>query len=109
MINVVAGQTAPIYHYLKIDGATPTNADGSPLSMAGMQVVLVVHDQTGVAKAIAGVATIEDPDAWLVKFSPDAADFVEGRWRARYKVTDGTGKIGYFPSGSWEDLIVRAA
>lgn len=107
MINVVEGQTAPIYHYLKIDDETPTNADGSALSMAGMTVVFVVHELDGTAVTIQGTATVEDADAWLVKFSPNAADFVAGRQKSRYKVTDGTGKIGYFPSGDWEPLIVR--
>jgi len=107
MIDVVAGQTAPIYHYLKIDDETPTNADGSALSMAGMTVAFIVHDDEGTAVTIAGVATIENAAAWLVKFSPNANDFVSGRYRARYKVTDGTGKIGYFPSSEWEPLTVR--
>lgn len=107
MIDVVAGQTAPIYHYLKIDDAVPVNADGTAISMAGMAVSLIVHDQSGTAVTIAGSATVEDPATWLVKFSPDAADFVVGRYHARYKVVDGLGKIAYFPSGTWEDLVVR--
>lgn len=109
MINVVEGQTAAIYHYLKIDDEVPVNTDGSAISMAGMAVAFIVHDVDGDAIVIAGSATVEDGATWLVKFSPDAADFVAGRYRARYKVTDGAGKIGYFPSGDWEPLIVREA
>lgn len=109
MINVVEGQTAPIYHYLRIDGAVPTNPDGTALSMVGMTVAFIVHELSGDAVTIAGAASIEDADDWLVKFLPNAADFVAGQYRARYQVTDGTGKIGYFPSGNWEPLIVRAA
>ena len=108
MIDIVSGQTGAIYRYLKIDGATPTNPDGTALSMSGMSVVLVVHDLSGNALTIAGTVSIQDTNAWLVKFAPNAADFSPGQFRARFKVTDATGKFEYFPNAEWEQLIVRA-
>ena len=109
MIDIVAGQTGPIYRYLRIDGATPKNPDGSALSMSGMSVALIVHDLSENALTIAGTVSIQDADAWLVKFSPNTADFPPGQYRARFKVTDGTGLFEYFPNVEGEQLIARAA
>jgi hypothetical protein len=109
MIEAVAGQTAPIYRYLRIDGATPTNPDGSALTMSGMSCELVVSDYSGNALAIGGTVTVEISATWLVKISPVATDLIAGNWRCRIKVTDGAGKIAYFPSQGHEQLVVRSA
>jgi hypothetical protein len=109
MIEVVAGTTAPLYRYLKIDEALPTNPDGTALSMSGMTVSAIVHDLSGVAITISGTCSIQNADTWLVKFSPAAGDYIVGQWRFRFQVTDGSGAKDYFPNGLWEDLIVRAS
>ena len=108
-LEAVAAQTAPIYLYLKNDGATPTNPDGTALTMSGMTMVLIVTDLDGNSRTIAGAMSIETSASWLVKYAPDAADLAVGTWRYRVKVTDSGGKIGYFPSATWDQLIVRSA
>jgi hypothetical protein len=67
-----------------------------------------VTDLDGNAMTIAGSMSVETSATWLVKISPNAADFVVGEFRYRVKVTDGSGKIGYFPSAEWDSLIVRS-
>ncbi len=108
-IEAVAAQTAPIYLLLLNDGAVPTNPDGTALTMSGMSCVFVVHDFQGVAQTIAGSMTVDDSTLWRVKYSPNAADLKTGTWKSRVKVTDGSGKIAYFPSGDWDQLIVRGS
>ncbi len=108
-LDVIAGQTAPLYISLKMDGALPTNPDGTALTMSGMSCEFVVHDYGGNALAISGAVTLESAAAWLVKYSPAAGDFIVGNWRWRLKVTDSGGKIGYFPSAGYDELNVRAA
>lgn len=113
-INAVAGQTAPIYLYLRIDGAIPTNPDGTALTMAGMSCALICHDYHGDVVAIVGPVTVENAVDWLVKYSPNALDLapganVETTYRARIEVTDSGGKKGYFPSAGWDALVIRPA
>lgn len=108
-IEVVAGQTAPIYLYLRTDDAVPTNPDGTALTMSGMSCVFVVHDLAGNVLTISGSVSVQDSALWLVKYLPAAGDLMVGIYRSRVKVTDGAGKIGYFPQAAWDELIVRAA
>lgn len=104
--EAIAGQTAPLYFYLEVDNAVPKNPDGSALTMAGMSCALVVKDADGEAHTISGPVTAENESTWLVKYDPASNDLVAGRWRMRIQVT-AAGKIAYFPSGAWDELVVR--
>lgn len=105
--TAVVGQTAPIYMYLRNDGAVPVNADGSALTMSGMTCTLIVHGADGTAISIAGSMSIENAATWLVKYSPSSGDLIDGQFRMRVRTTDGSGKIGYHPEGLWDTLTVR--
>jgi hypothetical protein len=106
-IEAVEGQTAPIFLYLKIDGAVPANPDGTTVSTVGFSFEFVVHSLDGDEHPITGSVTVQDAATWLLAYSPDPDDLLTGRWRCRMKATDGAGKIAYFPSGEWSELRVR--
>lgn len=91
-LDLTAGQTEPIDYLLE--------ADGAPVNLSGMTVELVLHRPNGDLVDVAGDVTTEDAAAGRVRYSPDAADLAPGHYLARWKVTDGGGKVGYFPRGA---------
>ncbi len=101
LYEVVAGWTAPIDVDLLAKGETPSG------TMAGMTVALVLRDHKGDTLDTSGDVSIEDSDGWIVRYTPDATDLVPGVYNGRFKVTDGSGGIAYFPSGEWDRWIVR--
>lgn len=99
--EVVAGQTSNYDIDLKDDGATPSG------TLTGT-VTWIIKNAAGTQITMTGNVSIQDATNWRVRVQPDAADFVEGIYRCRIKVTDDNGKVAYFPSGSWDRLIVHA-
>lgn len=101
MTEIVQGWTEPITAQLL--------ADGEPVDLTGCTVVFVLYDKAGVAVSLSGTASIVTAASGDVKFSPAVGDLLAASTphKARWKVTDGSGKISYFPNGEAEVMIVR--
>jgi hypothetical protein len=102
-VEVVAGWTADIDFDLKSMGTIPTG------TMAGMSVTLVLTDRdTGVAIPTTGDCSIVDATNWIVRYTPDSTDLIAGTYHGRFKVTDASTKVAYFPSGEPDIWLVRS-
>jgi hypothetical protein len=99
--EVVIGWTAPIDIVLLSKGQTPSG------TMVGMTAALILQDQTGTILPTTSDVTIPDTSQWIVRYTPDSADLIEGTYRGRVRVTDGSGGIAFFPSGEPDTWIVR--
>ena len=111
IVDWVEGETAPREFILKEDGVA---FDGT-----GLTVELVLTDKTGAPVDTVGDVAWVDALTGLVRYTPDAADLMPGAGepyvttkvsvpvgdfayfvrRARFKLTDGGGGVGYFPRG----------
>lgn len=99
--DITAGWTGPLDIRLLDDGETPAG------TMAGMTAELVLRGTVGgVEVETAGDTSIQDSDAWVVRYAPDPLDLVPGDYHMRVKVTDAAGKVVFFPSGEWDKLKV---
>lgn len=94
----VAGQTAPIDFTLK-DGAAAADITG----YASISLLLTNID-TGAAVTTTGDVTVTSAATGAVRYSPDSADLVAGRYHARFKVVDGGGLIFYWPGQDQPDV-----
>ena len=100
--DVVSGWTGHIDVDLLTKGATPSG------TMAGMTAELILRDSNGNTITTTGDVSVQDSTNWVVRYSPDATDFVPGVYRGRFKVTDSAGLIVYFPSAEADTWIVRS-
>jgi hypothetical protein len=98
--HIVAGWTDDIDVDLKDDDAVPSG------TLAGT-VTLILKDAAGNQIDFTGDVAIQDAALWRVRVTPDAADFAEGIYYGRFKVTDSGGKIAYFPNGRYDRWIVH--
>lgn len=91
-----------------------------PLSLSGFTVVLTLRDSIGEEITPGGnvrVATDQVVNAGQVYYTPVAADFVWNEdagtgilpqdFRMHWKVTDGLGKIVFFPNGVADVIAVN--
>ena len=93
-IDVIEGWTGPLEFILL--------ADGSAVDLTGItSAVTEAKRLNGTAITLTGTTAVSDAANGKVKFSPAAADLKEADSPAsvRFKVTDGSSKITYFPSG----------
>lgn len=99
-VEVVEGWTDPLDFTLKVNGVAK--------DLTGMTVLLQMWDRSGTAIGLTGTTSVPTPASGLVRFSPGAADLTAARSpiKARWKVTDGAGKIGYFPNGDADRWMV---
>lgn len=96
----VEGWTERIRYQLKSDGVV------QPLT--GMTVTMNAYDRTGTAVTWTGVAGIDDILEGIVYFDPAAADLVaaDSPYQIRWKVTDGLGKVAFYPKDDPEEWPV---
>ncbi len=73
-----------------------------------MTATLVLKDLDGNTVDTSGDVSIVDATNWQVRYTPDASDLVVGRYHGRFKVTDGSGGIAYFPSDEWDVWLIRS-
>jgi len=101
MVHVVEGWTERIRCQLV--------ADGSAQNLTGMTVALQAYSRTGTALTLTGTAGIVTAADGEVYFDPAAADLkaTNSPMLVRWKVTDGSGKIAYFPSKGPDQWVVR--
>lgn len=87
-------------------------ANGTALSLSGMTVELIMKDVRENTVDTAGDLTV-DPDQGanpgVVRYAPDAADFVAARspYSVHFKVTDGSGNVAFFPNGAPDQIVVE--
>jgi uncharacterized phiE125 gp8 family phage protein len=102
-LQLVEGWTGPIDETLKSNGVA--------VDLTGMTVELILQKATGAPVDTTGDVTVVTPASGLVRYSPDAADLVaaETPHVARWKVTDGGGKVVFFPHEAGEVWLVQSA
>jgi hypothetical protein len=104
LTSIVEGWTGRLEFTLYVDGVA-FNGTGMTLT----DVLVTGKDGTEVS-------TAGDFD-WLVAASgtvyldPDASDFVASKspYRVRFKITDGLGKVVYFPNAQTDVILVQRA
>ena len=84
-------------------------SNGVAIDLTGLTVELVLQKADGALVTTAGNVTIVIPASGLVRYSPDAGDLLatETPHVARWKVTDGAGKVSFFPSDPGEVWTVQ--
>lgn len=105
-LDLVQGWTDPIDYQLKkvaVDGTITI------LNLTGMTAALEVFDARGNSISIAGTVTVTSAITGEVRFAPGASDLLTAKspYEIRWKITDGSGKVAYFPRAEAEKWIVR--
>jgi hypothetical protein len=100
-IDLVEGWTERIVYQL--------SADGVNQALTGAGVEMLLYDKHNRPVAYSGTAGISDVALGKVYFDPTAADLVNSLspYEVRWKVTDLSGKIAFFPNGNIELWNVR--
>ena len=105
-LELVQCWTDPIDYQLK-----KVASDGTitVLNMTGMTLALDVFDAKGNSVTVSGTVSIVTPSSGTVRFEPASADLLNAKspYEIRWKVTDGSGKIAFFPRAQAEKWIVR--
>lgn len=92
MLEIVEGWTGPVDMQLK--------KNGSPVSLTGCTVTLVLRGKDGLNIDTASNISVLDAPTGQVRYLPDAGDLVAAKtphW-ARFRVVDASSKIVFFPS-----------
>jgi hypothetical protein len=103
---VVEGETEPIVHQLL--------SDGTPFLIQGLTVELILEKKDGTIITTAGkLANLDDGtegNRGKMQYSPSAGDFVKAGsdYYVRWKVTDGAGKVAFWPGGEAAKMKVYA-
>lgn len=102
VVELVEGWTGPLEFQLL--------ADGTAQDLTGMTVELILKDSEGTAITTTGDITVTGAATGEVTYAPDSADLAAAAspLASRFKVTDGSGKVVYFPSGEPDRWFVRA-
>jgi hypothetical protein len=103
LTSVVQGETTRLTFTLYADGVA-FNGTGCTLSDL---IIIGSDDQTLDTSGDFGWVSAA---AGTVYYDPDATDLLarQSPYRVRFKVTDGSGKVKYFPSAKPDELIVSA-
>jgi hypothetical protein len=103
-IDVTEGWTGPLDFALM--------ADGAPLNLSGLTIELVLRDRDDALITTTGwAATFGAPTEGRVRVSPTADALVHAvtPHRAHFKITDGGGKVVFFPGGDADYWVVNRA
>jgi hypothetical protein len=102
LTEVVEGWTGRLTFSLLSDGAA---FNGAGLTLTG----LYITDTRGKAIDTSGDFGWLSAAAGTVYYDPDQTDFVGGNgpYAVRFEVTDGNGKVVFFPNGQAEQILVR--
>lgn len=75
--------------------------DGAAQNLSGVTVTLMLYDNTDTQIAYGGTAGIDTAADGKVYFDPAAGDLLASKspYSVRWKVTDGSGKVAYWPAG----------
>lgn len=85
-------------------------ADGSAVDLTGMAVELLLYKNDGSFVDTSGDITVTDAANGELTYFPDVGDLLasESPHRSRFKVTDGAGKVVFFPSAAMDRWLVRS-
>ena len=99
--DLVEGQTAPV-------DAQLTNRSVVP-DLTGSTPELVLKGSDGSTVTTSGKVAWIDATQAQIRFSPSAGDLLAAKspYAARWKVTDGGGKIAYWPDDEPDRWVVR--
>lgn len=88
------GWTAPIEYWLQHDGVS--------FNATGMTPSIVLKDRDGNAVVVSGTVEWADALTSKIRFNPANTDFIASKspYKLRWKVTDGSGKVAYYPQGN---------
>lgn len=83
---------------------------GQPFNLSGCSIQLLINDNTGAPLPLTGTTTIVDAPNGKVSFSPGTSDLLASHspYRARFIVTDSTGKLIPFPNGYRDEWDITA-
>ncbi len=100
-INLVEGWTGRIIYQLVAAGVVQ--------DLSGASVELILYDRNSQPVSLSGSSDVLDAEEGKVYFDPAEDDLVAARipYSARWKVTDGVGKVAFFPNGEPERWHVR--
>ncbi len=101
--EIVEGWTGRLTFQLQTNGA---NLDGTGLTVSALDIV--GNDNTVVDTT--SDFGWETQASGTVYYDPDASDFVAAKspYKVRYQVTDGGGKVVWFPNGKADQITVYA-
>ena len=85
-------------------GAVPFQLleNGVAKDLTGATVELLLKKRDGTLVDTAGDVSVTNTASGLVSYSPDATDltYADAPYTGRFKVTDGGGKVFFFPEGN---------
>lgn len=95
----VEGWTAPIEYTL--EHKDPHTGAVATFNASGMTPSLVLKDKNGNVITFTGTVEWAVEATSKIRFNPAATDFVASKspYTLHWKVTDGAGKIAYYPQG----------
>lgn len=101
--EIVEGWTSRLSFQVLDDGAA---ADRDGLTVTALDIV----GNDGVAVDTSNDFGWIDDSVGSVYYDPDAADFVASKspYRVRYQLTDGSGKVAWWPDGAADTIVVHA-
>jgi len=109
ILSVVEGWTGLL-------GPFTLRADGNPIDLSGFTVAMILKDSFGNVVAHGGTVTVlnQITNPGQVTYEPVSTDFIfspsgnTGRqpYTIRWKVTDGTGDVIYFPNNVADEIGV---
>jgi hypothetical protein len=103
LTEIVEGWTGALPFTLK--------ADGTAINLTGLTVAIVLKDcHDYVVKNSTSGISVTGSTSGQVEYAPSSSDFAANRsaYRVRFKVTDSTGRIVYFPNGAANLIQVRS-
>jgi hypothetical protein len=88
------GWTARIEHTLQHDGVS--------FNASGMTPSLSLRDKDGNVVTFTGSVAWADSSVSRIRFTPSSTDLVQAKspYKLHWKVTDGAGKIAFYPQGA---------
>lgn len=99
-LELVHGWTSPLDFRL--------DDDGSPTDLTGFTVALVLSNSiNGSPVTLAGSTALVIATGGEIRFTPGASDIQKGSYKARFKVTDGSSKIAFYPNQGADTWEVR--
>lgn len=86
-------------------------ADGTAANLTGCSLELILRDRAGSQIDTSSDASIQVAASGTVRYTPDSTDLAAAGspYSARWKVTDGSAKVTYFPSGEPDRWVVWKA
>lgn len=99
--DLTEGWTGPLPFTLK--------ADDVAVDLTGLTVQMQMLDNGGQPVQLGGSLAVTTAASGLVTYSPGASDFqvVKSPYAVKFKVTDGSGKVVFFPNGPGDTIKVH--